>query len=481
MKQIGMKQIAMKLTGMYCGSLFSLAVITSSSFFSNHSLAETDSLENLDSYDLPDLEEMDVFSDADITDFSEDEDDTSQASSSNWPVYSIRYQLGVNANQLDDVNTNRLDLRLQHEKYWGSQWFSRFDGKAIFRQMNNEYLGFTEDNNETTYDSEFPIREAYFQTSRQQWTFTLGYQKIAWSEFDTVEINDVIAPKDFTEFAFTAPEDARLGQPLILAQHYGKHGQWDTLINLDPEVNQYPGGGAEGLLNLSVQGTEFSVETEEPEAFKDIEFATRWYKTQDKMDYAILAGRLYGNDPTFLSVSGDTSLGNTNNPSPPTFTAKYSPFYLFGASANYSAGQFLWKAEFAYKADIQLAGFDDTKLDVLDMGIGFDFDANGAYNATVELMNQHLMEAHSGLDRDSTQINVRWGKSFFNEDLDLTYFFSYQWQHEDVVHSFLADYQWTDEWQVGASLTLFESGSNSSPGALTEDLDQLVFVVTYTF
>ena len=436
--------------------------------------------------DLPDFDEsFDVFSDIELSESATSTDLSSTNSLIQWPVYSLRYQVGVNANDINSVNTHRLDLRVQHEKYWGNQWFSRIDVKGILRDLDSMDIPPTRDDRQLTFDA--PIREAFIQKSYEQWTWTMGYQKVVWSEFDTVEINDVIAAKDFTEFAFTAPEDARLGQPMIKSQLYidrpSFKGQWEWLVNLAPEVNQYPGGEADGLLNLTLQGQNFSLDEDKPNAFEDLEFATRWYQSQDKMDFSVLWASLLQNTPTFRLAAPTPSLLPNAPPPSLDFSAQYDRFHLLGISANYSLGQLLWKSEIAYKKGIQLNNSSEDELDIIELGLGFDFDANGAYNGTIELLQQQLSAndnaalAYSEL----TQMNGRWSRTFFHEDLEVTYFFSYQWQYRDQVHSAFIEYQWDDNLSLSFSGTFFKAGEEDSPGQVTDERDQWVWVIQYSF
>lgn len=378
-------------------------------------------------------------------------------------VTTFGYQLG---HGMDDVanSSRRADIRLQWEQLLDNGVFLRLDNKLMFRHGIDQQL---EDHEDYGFDNH--LRELYGQVNFDDFTLSIGQQVVVWGEMDSLSVTDIFAPWDYSEFVFTAPEDARIGQPVIQGQWYHKDSSLQLLYVPWPQVNEYPGGDGDELLAALLGNKNFTIDEQLPDAFDHNELGLKWQKSTDAYDVGVMLARIYSNDPVFNPLTASR------------FEARYPAYRMVGASGNYAMEKFLWKGEVSFKDDLPMAG-TNVHVDSRQLALGVDYDANGAYSVAVEHAYQQLSGTLPvGSEANIGQTAFRWSKNYLHETVTATYFFSYQWQYHDRVHSANLDYDINDTWNIQTNVTVFESGSGASVGQLTEKWDQFVVRVTASF
>jgi len=415
--------------------------------------------------ELPSLDDMGIDLDGEL--FAE------EAPRTKWYdaiIPTLAYQSGLSLYEPGELTSHRFDIRLRGEHLTQRAYFFRMDGKLITRLPGDDQLASNE-----SLDWDGRLREVFVQKGVDNWTLTFGFQNFAWGEMDAAQIADVITPRDYSEFAFTTPEDARLGQLLLNYQIYFASSQWQFLYSPWPQTNRYPGGSASSLLEF-VSSEPIQFDNHQPAFLDDYELAMQWKSSQTGRDISIMLASLLANDPLFEELP-------TNN-NEKHYRTKYSRFNMLAATINQSDANFLWKGEMAFKQNLGLGGLSPEFHDALETAIGFDFDANGAWSATVELFNQHIFlgtDDLPGFEQNNTQLLARWSKQWLNQTLTSIYFFSYQLQNRDNVHSFSLNYALSDNWLMDLNATLFDSPEPDSPGQLTKNWDQLTFRISFTY
>jgi len=382
------------------------------------------------------------------------------------------WQNGVDINALDSVRSHRFDARLDWEQLLFNDYFFKIDGKAIIRLPGDDNLG-----NERKTELDGRLKTLFLQKSGDLWSFTAGFQTLILGEMDTLQVTDFLSPWDYSEFAFTSPEDARLGQLLLNGEWYSEQNFWQILYSPWPLSNRYPGGDGRVLIQQLLGNESITVNDNQPELFKDHEIVLKWKKSFPGSDLTFVYANLLNNDPLFTLI-------NTENKATKQFETEYFRFNLFSASLNYSAGNILWKMESAYKQGMKYQAPSILESNAWDIAIGADYDANGAWSMSLEILNQHLLESEKKLltlNKNNTQIVARWSKNWLNETLRSVIFFSYQLQYKDIITSLSFDYALDDDWQIALVATVFESTDTQSPGQLTKDWDQVSLRISFAY
>ncbi len=377
-------------------------------------------------------------------------------------ITTVAYQFGHGTE--DSANSSRrLDLRLQWEQLLDNGMFVRLDNKFILRHSVDQQLEADE-----TVALDNRLRELYMQKNVDDVTLSIGQQIVVWGEMDSLSVTDIFAPWDYSEFVFTAPEDARIGQPIIQSQWYRNNSSLQLIYVPWPQVNEYPTGNGNEVLATLLGNTSFTINEHLPDAFEEDEVGLNWQQSTDAYDVSLMLARVRSNDPVF-------STSNNIN-----FDSRYPAYRMAGVSANYATDTVLWKGEFSYYDDLFLA--DSATANSRQLAVGFDYEANGAYNLSVEHAHQQVRGDLPAVQKVHTsQSALRWSKNFLHETLVATYFFSYQWQYHDRVHSANLDYDINDTWNVQTNITVFEGGGGASLGQITEKWDQVAVRVTASF
>ena len=408
--------------------------------------------------------EFDLPMDIDIT----ATDDSEKTRASSWRDglrFSLAWQGGMETNTPHDTTSHRLDARLRWEKLLGAQWFLSFDGKGLLRLSADQNLDPGED-----WGNDWRLREALVQLSISQFTLKAGVQPVIWGEMDMFAVNDIMTPWDYAEFAFTSPEDARVSQPLLLLEWFSGRNTVSMVFNPHPAATRFPGGPISDVLAAQVPPP-FVLHESFPETGIDYEAGIRYKRRAAFGDIALYAARVRSDFP---SLQGDVDIINRIN-------VLYPQYDSFGASANLSAGNFLWKVETAIRPQSYIPALTATYRDTGDLAIGFDYSAAGAWNLSVETLLQIIGGAPPlGYRRENVQTSARWSRSLRHDTINLVYYLGYQWQFGDTTHSLATELSINDYLKLGLNVTLFEIRNQNAPTAFIDDWDQAVLTLSWS-
>ena len=389
-------------------------------------------------------------------DFSDASIDEALASGRRW---SLSYLNGVEAKSTHNIRSHRLDLRLRDEGLIAQDWFYRGDAKLIYRLPQDNQI---KDYNTLTWD--WRVREIFLQHSRSDWNITAGFQQVVWGEMDSMQLSDQLSAWDYSEFVFTSPEDARLGQPVIAYNYFEGKKKFEVLINPWPQVNRYPGADVNSIIDTG--GYVFEELT--PEPLKAGELGFRYRYTHARSDISLMAARLLNKNPDFNFTD---------------YKARYRPYTMVAASVNLNRGSILWKAEAIAKYHQAFSGVSTQLVNVIDAALGFDYDANGAWTLTLEANNQLIVSENYvaiGLERRNNTLAMRWSKPMRNNTMMLTFYSSYQLQFEDQIYSLNLSYALSDDLNLDLNATIIESKQVNSPMSIADEWDQLSLKVIWT-
>lgn len=354
--------------------------------------------------------------------------------------------------------SNRLGWRLQWDGLVSETNYVVVDAKLrLFDEQDLQYEG----NAALDYDSR--INALYLQRSFQSHSVSLGYQTINLGVMDMLSINDVLTPWDYSEPSFTAPEDARIGQALLNWSWFGGQ-RWDVLLNLHPTGNRYAGANLNGLLAQRLGSDNFILRDAEPDPLAEPELILRTRIIRGPHEQQWLAGSLLQNEPTISLVSAAS----------PTqvFELRYPRYSLFGGGYSYTTGNHQWRLEAAYKKDLQPLALAGVTLDESTAGLGWEYNANGAYTLTVEAGRRwwHLpAEAPAGIETAQDQVYARWSKTFWHETVTLTLFAGRLTPGATEIYSASVRYTPWDDWVVECLGTRIDAPADQS-GLLTSSM-----------
>jgi len=403
-------------------------------------------------------------------------------------ILTLSQEIACHTDDTDRITLNRTSLQMQWEHLFAFRYFVRFDGKAAYNAAY-DYLDYPE-RTRGHYRFFTRVYSLFLQTGSRNNGFKLGQQIVVWGEADGAVVTDVISPRDFTESVFTRIEDARLGQMLIKADRYTDSGQWTLLLNPDPQVNIYAEPGHEyaappltGTFENNNIGIEIIPEAKPSHSLEDTEIGGRWKKTFGKSDLSIMAATTLNNSPVLESRGISLQENIILRPVYPRYT-------MIGAAANRALGNFLFKGELACKLGRRfnhinlLADHGLVEKNVVDAALGLDYDANGAWQATVEISEQHILNWDSAIcfvRRDETGLYFNWSKDFLNQTLNTQYTWYFQIKDSDSMHRFETTYDINDQWKLKFGVTLFDIRHQTSQLGVFKDRHRIAAQVEVSF
>lgn len=361
-------------------------------------------------------------------------DNTARQQRSPWR-HTLSYDSGWDASQTRIIN--RVGWRLQWEGLVSANNYLVVDAKLrAFAE------GDLQNSLSRGTDSQAKLNALYWQHSLSHSSWKLGYQVINLGVMDMLSINDVLSPWDYSEAAYTSPEDARIGQPMIVWTWFGQARQWDVYLNLSPDRNHYPAGTE---ANLAAQ---FGITDLHATSPQQMELVLRQRSHQGASDQQWLLGSLIQNDPNLVPLG------------PGSARLEFPRYSLAGYGYSYTSGNHQWKLELAYKQGLKPLDAPATQLDQLDSALGWEYNANGNWTLGIEAGRSDRSlpaDALSGIHKQLSQVAMRWAKPFFHDTVNLTLYAGQANPGTVTTTSAALSYSPRDDWYIELLSTHIDS------------------------
>ncbi|MDH5326779.1 MAG: hypothetical protein OEZ68_13760 [Gammaproteobacteria bacterium] len=365
------------------------------------------------------------------------------------------------------TDLQHLDLKLQVETLLAEQLYAVVDATLVARIGDDSQIDASQ-----ALDWDSRVQALYLQGRLDQFSMKAGYQTAVWGKMDMLGVTDRLSPWDFSQFAYTAPQDARIAQGIITASHFINFGtEAEFVYNVAPQVNRYPGGGARYLLEQQLGYRNFSLDEAKPQTFSDYELALRLKLSRGSFDGTFTIARLLQNDPYFEFVATDQ------------FRALYPDYYLLAYSYNFAGDGVLWKLALAYSAKRSLFLNDKrTEMDSIQWGGGVDLNLGNDLILSAEATYAFLdLPGTAPVQRNDSRLATRVSKSFMHKDLETVYYFQYHVEDHAQTHSGSLSYHLNDEWSVDLVCTVFEVNDSQAPTQFMDDWDSVSIKTTYSW
>ncbi|MCP4118624.1 MAG: hypothetical protein GY737_25175 [Desulfobacteraceae bacterium] len=344
------------------------------------------------------------------------------------------------------IVTNRSSFRCEFDKSFWDNLFIKFDGKA-YLYFENDHIA-EAGGKDAVVDEE--IREFYIQAGFDRFMVRAGKQVVVWGETDGGVINDVVSPRDESEFIFMDLEEARLGQYMASLDLYSDYGDFLFFVALKPGSNETPDRGTRYY-----RGFGETVVREEKAGFSDHEAGLKWKKIYDKFEISLMTASLLQNAGVLVHDTGNV------------YNKIYDRYGFYAVGASYTVGSYLFKIDAAFKHDYSLQSkendyqFGKKVSDISDTSFAVEYDANGRYTVNLELTNRHVFDYSNdlwGAERDNTSLYFQYNKKFLNDTLEFEYVLYHQFQDKNSFHKAELDYSFSDDVQLTIEYVFFQEG-----------------------
>jgi hypothetical protein len=433
------------------------------------------------SYSTPYAENLELKNTGSVFDSDEDEDfedsefeeehsskDEKEKSFSNNFRFTLSYNFGWGTEDPEETIIDRTSIRSEFEKSLTDIFFIKFDGKGICYFENDHIAEAEETSSETSTD----IREFYISTVFEKLTFKIGKQIIVWGETDGDVVNDIVSPRNLTEFLFIDLEDARVGQYIISMDHFTSYGDFLYFVTFKPSIDKSPEEGTRYYREIGI------TTVDDKTNFSDREYGFRWKRTFGKFDIAFMTASVFQNSSVLEHISGST------------YEKIYSDYEFFGFSASYTKGRFLFKMDNSFKNDFPLQGqnvsgeFVEEQRDIIDSAIAVEYDSNGKFVMNLELTNRYITDYSTdlyGVEKNNTGLYYLISSNFLNETLAIQYAIYFIFKEESFLHKVAMDYSLTDDIKLILNYTIIDTNDENSTFASYKNEDRAGFKIKYFF
>lgn len=371
----------------------------------------------------------------------------------------LGYQFSFGTDQPDEVIDHNTYLRIEFDRLVYENLFIKFDGKAQVH-LSPDHMATAE--NKTIFFTN-TLRQAYIQAGFEDFSLTFGNQVHVWGKSDTAAITDVLSPRDESRFIFTKLEDARFGQPMISANLYFSDASTFIFISPLPQTDREPEYNSRYFRKLS--GIQNFTLHEDNLEFGDLEFGFKIDKTIQKTDLSFMGGRFFAN----AAVYDDKNLIIESKP---VIEKTYPDYLMTGTAVTHAWGNFIYKLEAAFKLQFPLQGMTHSgiysleKRNLIDAGIGIEYNANDRYQMSLELSGRHISSTGNnlaaGTDQNSKALYYTFSKDYLNNTLLFEYIFYYHFDENNTFHQFEITYDLTDTIELVLNYTMLHANDPNS-------------------
>ena len=304
----------------------------------------------------------------------------------------------------------RLGWRPQWDGLLGENVFFALDAKLRVYGAKDRLTPSGED-----YTTDSRIRSLYLQTSGEQWAVLGGYQVVNLGHMDIVTISDVFAPWDYSEPAWTAPEDARLGQAMLAVSRFLPSGSLHAYVNLRAELTRYPVDNLNEQVTALLGTPVFQLEDDRPDYFQRSEVVLRYQHSAGNTEQEVILASVIQNDPA-LEILALLPV--------PRLRTVYPRYTLAAYALSHVRDNVLWKLELAWKDGIRPLELNGLEMDSLDVGVGMEYNAAEDWHLTVEASRYYRQYPAGAVitRRDPWQVALRWSRDYLNQTLTLVAF-----------------------------------------------------------
>lgn len=415
---------------------------------------------------VPETSETGVTTEASVDEASVEIEfnDAGEASGTEAPAesplrVSTAHEYGYKSQHPGRTVKNRASLRLEYGRTFNGRFSVQFDAKA------NVFFG--GDHRRVADDHDIMVTQTYLQSSFGQTSMRAGIQTLPWGESMLAPITDEISPRDNREMFNFNLEELRIGQPMLVVDHYTDSTRWSGFVVPKASFNKSP---ADGTLY------DFDTLRYHRGSVGDsgAEYGASWKKNFDHADITLMAASLIDND--YARRLGDDGLT----------TRVRERFTLTGMAFTRAMGNFVLRGEAAVKFG---KPFNDQALQIerkrtIETYLGLDYRPTPTLSMSAEVLNQHVSDWDTdivGVARNRQTGMLSLQKNFMNDDLSITVQAFGFWPNASTLSMLLAS--WTVNDNLTLSVNVAVPTTDSRQGSLwaVRDQKQTLFKIQWQF
>ncbi|NQT62846.1 MAG: hypothetical protein HQ556_07815 [Candidatus Marinimicrobia bacterium] len=354
--------------------------------------------------------------------------------------------------------------------------------------------------NPTIYQSpgseiDFDLSEVYLDLYFNSTDIRIGRQKIIWGKGDGVFITDIVSPKDLNEFLLPDFDEIRTGVTAIKLNQYLGDQTFELVYipTFTASVFADPSSLWSRTPAFPVPVTEDYSQKEVPARLENSEIFTKFSGILPFMDYEIMAGSMWDDDPSMHITPQFSGLppaltGVSLSPqhhrlsvAGGSFSAELAGMVLRGEGAYYQGKQFLALNAMAYPIDL-------IEKDYFHYLLGLDFSI-GATRVSSQFIQQAIIDYDDLIVQENATntVTLLANRTFLRETLTAQLFAYIGLNKSDALIRPTLSYDLADGFEILGGANIFVKDADiidgEDPGQFGyfDDNDMLYMKVKYSF
>ena len=281
-------------------------------------------------------------------------------------------------------------------------------------------------------NSEVELFEAYVEGSiNENLDVRFGRQVVVWGKSDTIRVTDILNPIDNRRPGYQDLEDLYLPTTMLKFDYqYDDNWRISPIVVLEQRFTKDPPyGSVYNPFSPPVSFTEWTdagnpIYTLDNASYNNPTFALSVAGEFEGWDVNFYASRLYQDRGYIPTAQLDPRVLNK--------VYEHKKTNMLGAAFNMVAGEWLFKAEVAYFADLIYTATQDNGLARTDVLLGFEYagfaDTTLSYDYAIRHFHEYdpnlYVPEENYLEQDTHQQAFRITSSFMRDTLDANYLIS---------------------------------------------------------
>jgi len=343
-------------------------------------------------------------------------------------------------------------------------------------------------------DVSLGLREAYMDVYFYNMDLRIGKQQIIWGKADGMFITDIVSPKDLGEFLLRDFDEIRTGITSLKANYYLGDNTLEMVWiptftpTIMPDETSIWSRIPEFPLPITINESQKDI----PGRLENSEGFIKFSGMSSLLDYEIMAGKMWDDDPT-LHI---TPIITVDNPTPTGLWL--SPIHhqltLVGGSFSSELGGVILRGEGAYYMGKQFSALNPDQLnlptsllekDYAHYLIGTDFSI-GTTRFSTQFIQRAILDYDETIIQDEFDNTMTFlaNRTFLQETLTLQLFGYVGLNNEDALIRPSLTYDVADGFEILAGANIFIKNDESETTGLFghyDDNDMVYVKVKYSF